>query len=372
MQAFHPSTSNNRLGAHYYPDFEHYREVDLSDWLRHYQRYKLRWLVLQAPLHYAIPESFIKQIISSGIEPILHFKPRISQNYKIEEFDILFSAYARWGVRYVILFDRPNCRQSWLPSDWTQANLVERFLDHYLPFAESLVGRQLIPVFSPLEPGGDYWDTAFLRHALDGLKRRASSALLNKLAISAYAPAPPIHKPFDWGQGGPERWPDTRPYFTPDDQQDHQGLFIFEWYLAITSAVLGKTLPILLLEVARLQTPTTPQQAIPQEQKNHISTLIQLCRESFFPNIEPAGSNIAPTSFPSQLLAFNFWDISILQDKTESHSDPQNVSLDLISRLALDHGWVDLQDLDDDQTTSLYPQSVSAQSLIDDGTSIAT
>jgi hypothetical protein len=372
MRDIHSSTSNNRLGAHYVPDFEHYREVDLSNWLSHYQGYKLQWLILQAPLHYAIPESFIKQIISSGIEPVLHFKPNISQRNNIEEYDILFSAYAKWGVRYVILFDRPNCRHSWLSSDWTQANLVERFLDYYLPYAELLIERQLVPVFSPLEPGGDYWDTAFLRAALDGLKRRATNALLNQLAISAYAPAPPLEKPFYWGQGGPERWPDTRPYFTPDDQQDHQGFFIYEWYLAIASAVLGKTLPILLLEVAKQETLSNPMQAIPQEQKNRISSLIQLCRESFSRNGESSDSNMMLTSFPPQLLACNFWDLSILQASIEAHSHPQDGSLDLISRLALDHAWVDLQDCNDDQITLLNSQSLPAQPVIGDGTSIAT
>ena len=66
----------------------------------------------------------------------------------------------------MVLFDRPNLRANWPAAAWAQSNLVERFLDVFQPLALAAVQAGLIPVFPPLEPGGDYWDTAFLRSCL--------------------------------------------------------------------------------------------------------------------------------------------------------------------------------------------------------------
>ena len=65
-------------------------------------------------------------------------------------------------------------QDGWTSESWAQSGLTERFLDSLLPIAEAAVAVGLAPLFPPLEPGGDYWDTTFLRGALDGIKRRAS------------------------------------------------------------------------------------------------------------------------------------------------------------------------------------------------------
>ncbi|PKP01191.1 MAG: hypothetical protein CVU11_15960, partial [Bacteroidetes bacterium HGW-Bacteroidetes-6] len=41
-------------------------------------------------------------------------------------------------------------------------DLVERFLDRFLPLANQVVSEGAVPVMPALEPGGNYWDTAFL------------------------------------------------------------------------------------------------------------------------------------------------------------------------------------------------------------------
>jgi hypothetical protein len=58
-----------------------------------------------------------------------------------------------------------------------------------------------------------------------------------------------------WGAGGPERWPGARPYYTPPEEQDQRGFHIFDWYLAIARQVVGKTLPIILLQAGVSQDP---------------------------------------------------------------------------------------------------------------------
>ena len=106
------------------------------------------WITLQAPIDRAIPEPFISRLISEEIIPILLFKMPVDPQPDLKEFRLLFESYSNWGVRFITLYDRPNSKQSWPVSSWAQSELVERFLDAYLPLAELAVQYDLIPVFS--------------------------------------------------------------------------------------------------------------------------------------------------------------------------------------------------------------------------------
>ena len=148
------------------------------------------------------------------------------------------------------LFDRPNIRSNWSPAAWAQMDLVERFLDQFLPLAESALDEGLVPIFPPLEPGGDYWDLSFLQSALRGMQRRGRNRLLDRLALGAYAWTG--NRSLDWGAGGPERWSKVTPYFTPADSEDQLGFRIFDWYLSVSQRVLGRRLPVFLLRTGSL------------------------------------------------------------------------------------------------------------------------
>jgi len=237
------ANSIDRLGFHYFPDSLHYREQDFQTWLPEMQNLGASWVTLIAPIERAIPEFFIEGLIASKIKPILHFP--LFNNQDKETFQSLIRTYARWGVKYVTLFDQPNYRKNWTPSAWVQADLVERFLDDFLPLAEIVYQEEIHPIFPPLVPGGDYWDIAFLRTALRNIKRRSEKSLIDSMIIGTYAYTG--NRPLDWGFGGPERWPGARPYFTPSGLQDQLGFRVFDWYFAIAQEELGKALPIILL-----------------------------------------------------------------------------------------------------------------------------
>ena len=233
-----------RIGFQYFPDTMHYRNSDLIRWLPEVQSLAASWVTLYAPDDHAIPEPFITGLIKSNIQPILHFHSSTSKPPQAANLKALLKAYSSWGVRYIVFFDRPNQLGNWSPAGWAQDKLVERFLDIYLPCVEAALSCGLSPVLPPLEPGGNYWDTAFLRDLLLAIMRRGYSSLLNHMTLSAYACAG--NHPLNWGAGGPERWPSTRPYFTPNDSQDQRGFRIFDWYLAISNAILGRPLPVIL------------------------------------------------------------------------------------------------------------------------------
>ena len=237
----------DKVGFHYRSDSEHYSGKDLGQWLPRLKQLDASWIVLNAPTIRAIPEEFIATLKMEGIEPVLHFQIAPRDLPSVEEMLLLFENYKRWGVKYVILYDKANLQESWGSEAWAQSDLTERFLDGFLPLAEAAVAVGLAPVFGPLEPGGDYWDTIFLRGALDGIKRRASKPLLSRLMLSAYARI--NAKPLSWGAGGPQNWPEAQPYFTPEDSQDQMGFRIAEWYLTMSETILEKRLPILLLGV---------------------------------------------------------------------------------------------------------------------------
>lgn len=245
MSKVHPTPiNNNRIGFQYYPDTFHYRESDLIAWLPELVSLGAKWLVLDTPADRAIPEDFIRPLISAGIEPILNMHLPLSEPPTAESLSILFDVYANWGVHYIYLFDRPNTLQAWSEESWVQQELVRRFLDTFIPLAELVCQTGLFPIFPALEPGGNFWDTAFLRSALQGIWDRKHTRLLNHLVMGAYAW--PGNHHLNWGAGGPELWPTARPY-TPPENEDQRGFRIFDWYTSISEAILGTRLPIILL-----------------------------------------------------------------------------------------------------------------------------
>lgn len=245
MQNSNSSTKPGRIGFRYYPDTLHYRESDLQTWLPQLSALNAGWLVLEAPADRAVPEDFIRGLLHAGIQPVLQMRLPLSEPYDGSALSILFEAYGHWGVEYIAPFDQPNTQQAWGSGGWVQQRLVERFLDRFIPLAEKLCQFRIKPVFPGLQPGGHFWDTVFLRSALQGIKSRGHTRLLESLVLGAYA-WPNGHE-LEWGAGGPQAWPDVRPYDTPEGQQDHLGFRIFEWYTAISEAGAGKALPVILL-----------------------------------------------------------------------------------------------------------------------------
>jgi len=323
-----------RLGFHYYPDTLHYRESDLKTWIPELQAMAASWLILQAPLNCAIPEGFLRQLLEHKIQPILHFHFSPTQPPTIEDFSLLCRTYFRWGIRYVILFDRPNIRANWPATTWAQSNLVERFLDIFQPLALTAVTAGLNPVFPPLEPGGDYWDTAFLRTAFEGLLRRNQLPLLDRLAISGY-PKMNNH-PLSWSTGGPERWPTTRPYDTPLGSEDQRGFRIFDWYLALSEAVFSRRLPMFLLG-AGFQ-PGENSSNEPYTGDLHAAQNLQISRLMM-------GEKMDIDPVPAEVLSCNFWLLAANKDHPDASAawfqpdGSQLPAVDVLRQWAFAHQW---------------------------------
>ncbi len=225
------STTSTKFGFHYFQDTAHYTNKDLNTWLPELVKLNARWLVLESDFSRAIPEQFIHGLRSAQINPIVHFRFRLPDAPNAADMHSIFEAYAHWGVKQVVLFDRPNQISSWSSASWSQQDLVERFIDRFLPLANEALKVGLIPVFPPLEPGGDYWDTSFLRSALESIKRRGNSKLLERMAYVANAFT--FGHDLNWGSGGPQKWTAARPYNTPVDCEDQCGFNNWQWIESI-------------------------------------------------------------------------------------------------------------------------------------------
>jgi hypothetical protein len=304
-----PATiQKSRLGFHYFPDTLHYREIDLQKWIPQLKSLGASWLVLQSPTDRAIPEAFLRGLVDNGIEPIIHFNYSLANVVDLNEANPILSAYTRWGVHGVIFFDRPNARASWPSSVWAQQDLVECFLERFLPLANLALQSGLVPIVPPLEPKGSYWDTAFLRSFLEALENHKQIQLQKSIMLAAYSWSG--NHSLNWGVGGPENWPDTRPYFTPVNGQDQCGFRIFDWYQTIVKAVMGKTCPIILLgagssgdPVHNYKEPTSPDELT--------KTTLAIAKLLNGENVQdPVDDGIVLYPIPPEVVSCNFWVLS--------------------------------------------------------------
>lgn len=306
------SRNSSMLGLHYYPDQQHYTGKDLSLWLPVLESLHVNWLVLFTDSRRAIPESFLTPLVAANIQPVLWFKDPLTTPPDARELEPLLRSYGQWGVRHAIFFDRPNMQASWPRGTWASANIVEKFLDNFLPLANLAMGAGLSPVLPPLQPGGDYWDTTFLRALLRSLCRRMDQNLLQTMGFSAYGWT--FDHPLSWGAGGPERWPADAPFAPTPGAEDHLGFHIYEWYLALAEAELGRKLPVFLLQVG-----------LPDDRAHPVDTEIttlatqtaglvtHLLSDSPEVSAERVGS-----CFPEELLSLNFWLLSAAAGETAS------------------------------------------------------
>ena len=143
----------------------------------------------------------------------------------------------------VQFFNRPNMRSSWNAEDWIKPGIVSRFVRRYADYATVCVREKVIPLFPLLEPGGDYWDLAFLQSSIKQIRKEFSESLLSNLVFTASAGL--NRHPITWNENGPSAYPPAIPY--QEGQVDHRGFYLFRWYEEILKKEIGKSVPLLLM-----------------------------------------------------------------------------------------------------------------------------
>ncbi len=70
--------------------------------------------------------------------------------------------------------------------------------------------------------------------------------LLEKLCLASVGYT--FNRSLTWGEGGPENWPSTQPYATPEGQEDQLGFNNYEWLQAIVERTTGKRPTVLIMD----------------------------------------------------------------------------------------------------------------------------
>jgi len=236
---------SNKLGFHYFLDVEHFNAADSRFWANKLQEVNAKWLVIQNPKDRAIPEEFIRTFSEAGVDLIINFNEAVSSDINLPNLATLLNVYGKWGVRYAYLYEKPNLLSQWGDIKWNTEDVVKKHLDNFISFAQLCVENHIKPIFSPLFPGGDYWDLAFLEKSLEGLAH-TDPQIKKFLVLSAFGWD--WGHSIEWGSGGKKKWPKTNPFNNKQNTQNQQSFRTYEWYLELSEKVFGKKLPIIILE----------------------------------------------------------------------------------------------------------------------------
>ncbi|NLN69589.1 MAG: hypothetical protein GX142_02210 [Chloroflexi bacterium] len=234
-----------KIGFTYFSSKEYFLENQLDTWLQSLQKWNGTYVIFTADFDTLIPEDVFAKVRNFGLEPMLHFNTELPSARRFNDVALILDLYQKWGTKYVILGDQPNVKKSFSSSRSHKGTLVDDYLEGFMSLANHAVKIGLIPVIAPLAPGGDFWDCSFLELVLEGLKQKRMTDLLDAMVLSSYGFT--FSKPLSWGKGGPEYWPGSKPYITPDGQQDQIGFNNFEWLQAVSLRRLGKKLPVIIL-----------------------------------------------------------------------------------------------------------------------------
>lgn len=240
------SDIRQNLGFSYFSAPEYLIKNRVETWFPILKELGSKQIIIEASFDRAVPEDVFQTASQNGQEIIIHFVEELPLARKFNDVAVLLDTYARWGVKYVILGNQPNSKSGWSKTGWRNDNLVDHFLDRFIPLADYIEKLGLIPVFPPLQPGGDYWDTAFLEMAIRGLKRRQMDTLLDKLCLASFGYT--FNRSLTWGAGGPENWPGARPYATPEGQEDQLGFNNYDWMQSVVERITGKRPAALILD----------------------------------------------------------------------------------------------------------------------------
>ncbi len=241
--------ATQKFGFTYFSSPKHLVSQELITWMPTLQSCGGSYVIFQGNFDVAVPEDAFIAAWEHKLEPLVHFNATLPSAKSFNETSLLLDVYKKWGCKYVILGDSPNTKNNWPLAGWHYEILVDRFLDHFIPLAYHSVRIGLSPVLAPLQPGGDYWDCAFLELLLGGLFQRKMTSILDYLTLASYGYT--YHKPLTWGAGGPERWPGSKPYQTPEGQEDQIGFNNFEWVQAAGERLTGTKMPVIILDAGR-------------------------------------------------------------------------------------------------------------------------
>jgi len=207
------------IGFRYYRDTRHYGEDDLDFWIPELKAMGVSWLILLSDCAHPIPRFFIQALQGNDIEPVIGLHTPKVKPFNQDTLKSVIEVYAQVGVRYLYAYYEPNMIDQWSWDDWSQPQLVKRFMEMLIPCLVQMQEAGLCPSLPPLRPRGNYQESAFLREMLKAIGSQ-KEFLFETLAVCVQAPS---------------LW-------------EGQGFYPLERYDRIINGEVGRSLPLLVTD----------------------------------------------------------------------------------------------------------------------------
>ncbi len=190
LDAFPRPPGDNGRGIHWIPTPRQSREV-IDKYIREIEQMGVKWVTfLNDGTQIGDNDYLVEQLVRRGIEPIM--RVYTDGGAPIQgDLEALVRHYRAKGVRYFQLYNEPNLR---IENQGQPPDPV-RYVDKWLPAARTVIAAGGFPGFGSLSPTpglapgaapGDMDDLAFLRQAVQEIRRRGAEDVLARSWLSVH------------------------------------------------------------------------------------------------------------------------------------------------------------------------------------------
>lgn len=188
LSAFPRPVGDNGRGMHWVPTVASTPQV-VDQFVKEMADMNVKWCVfLNDGTDLTQNDYLVQRLVANNIEPVMRiYTPGLQP--VAGDLGALVRHYKSLGVNYFQLYNEPNHE---IENDG-KAPDVNRYLDLWIPAARVVAENGGLPGFGALSPGGPEPasplranDFDFLRSALQGLKARGETAVLDKAWLSAH------------------------------------------------------------------------------------------------------------------------------------------------------------------------------------------
>lgn len=180
---------DNGWGMHWFPTYEQDMQT-INRFVLELQRMHVRWVVLlNDGTDIGRNDFLVKRLLAAQMMPVM----RLYVHGVVPYDDNLGEAvrhYRDLGVQYFQLYNEPNL---FAEAAGREPN-PDWYVSHWASAAGIVVANGGLPGFGALSPGGEFNDLDYLRGALQALKLRNQTYLLNQgwLSVHNYAQYQPV------------------------------------------------------------------------------------------------------------------------------------------------------------------------------------
>lgn len=222
LSAFPRPADDNGRGMHWIPTTASTPEV-VDKFVDEMAQMKVKWaIILNDGTDMSKNDYLVNKLVANGIEPVMRVFTSGLQPVS-GDLGAMVQHYKALGVDYFQLYNEPNHP---IENDGGTPD-VNKYLDLWIPAAKTVIENGGLPGFGALSPGGSEPgsegradDREFLRSALQSIKARGETAVLDRAWLSAH------------------NYMGDRPIANPD------GLLRVQQYDQIINEELGRSMPI--------------------------------------------------------------------------------------------------------------------------------